>query len=156
VDLGLIWLYAQDFAPEPNTYDVIWIQWVIGHLHDVDFIKFFKRCCAGLREGGELLFFSSRHYIEVTVILCVWLNLSGGVVVLKDNCSESWTFIVDKDDSSVNRSGVYMHALFLLAGIDVILEVRQTGFPEELYPVWMFALVPSKTHPNEILQNISS
>jgi hypothetical protein len=24
----------QDFSPEPATYDVIWIQWVIGHLRD--------------------------------------------------------------------------------------------------------------------------
>jgi protein N-terminal methyltransferase len=44
----LLW---QDFAPPPNSYDVIWIQWVIGHLHDIDFISFFKRCCMGLREG---------------------------------------------------------------------------------------------------------
>ena len=35
-------LGLQDFKPEPNTYDMIWIQWVIGHLHDLDFILFFQ------------------------------------------------------------------------------------------------------------------
>ena len=35
-------LGLQDFQPEPNTYDMIWIQWVIGHLHDLDFILFFQ------------------------------------------------------------------------------------------------------------------
>jgi hypothetical protein len=75
---------------------------------------------------------------------------------LKDNCTESWTFVVDKDDSSVNRSRVYMHALFMLAGLDVILEARQTDFPEELYPVWMFALEASKTDPEEVVRNMAS
>ena len=67
----------QDFSPEPNSYDIIWIQWVIGHLHDLDFISFFRRCSAGLREGG--------------------------LIILKDNCCDHWTFVLDKTDSSVSR-----------------------------------------------------
>ena len=35
-------LGLQDFNPEPASYDVIWIQWVIGHLHDLDFVTFFR------------------------------------------------------------------------------------------------------------------
>lgn len=34
----------QDFVPEQAHYDVIWIQWVSGHLTDDDFVEFFKRC----------------------------------------------------------------------------------------------------------------
>jgi protein N-terminal methyltransferase len=45
----------QDFAPAPNTYDVIWIQWVIGHLHDLDTIRFFRRCAAGLKPNGLIV-----------------------------------------------------------------------------------------------------
>jgi AdoMet dependent proline di-methyltransferase len=48
-------LNSQDFNPEPNTYDVIWIQWVIGHLADLDFISFFKRCAKGLKPGGAIV-----------------------------------------------------------------------------------------------------
>lgn len=34
----------QDFSPEPKTYDVIWCQWVLGHLTDEDFVGFMKSC----------------------------------------------------------------------------------------------------------------
>ncbi|KAK4488070.1 hypothetical protein RD792_003812 [Penstemon davidsonii] len=33
----------QEFTPEPKRYDVIWVQWCIGHLSDDDFVSFFKR-----------------------------------------------------------------------------------------------------------------
>lgn len=32
------------FKPTPGTYDLIWIQWVTGHLTDEDFVDFLKRC----------------------------------------------------------------------------------------------------------------
>lgn len=106
----------QDFNPEPNSFDCIWIQWVIGHLHDLDFIKFFKRCSKGLRPGG--------------------------IIVLKDNCAENWTFVVDKQDSSVARCKEYVKLLLHLSGLNIIEELRQTDFPTELYPVIMFVLRP--------------
>lgn len=34
----------QDFEPEENYYDMIWIQWVTGHLTDEDLVSFLKRC----------------------------------------------------------------------------------------------------------------
>jgi len=109
----------QDFSPVPNSYDVIWIQWVIGHLHDLDFISFFKRCAAGLRPGG--------------------------LIILKDNCAQNYTFVVDKDDSSVARCVEYATLLLNLSGLDIILQAQQTDFPRELYPVIMFALSPKNT-----------
>ncbi|KAG9136572.1 hypothetical protein Leryth_014403 [Lithospermum erythrorhizon] len=33
----------QDFTPEPERYDIIWIQWCIGHLADDDLLSFFNR-----------------------------------------------------------------------------------------------------------------
>jgi protein N-terminal methyltransferase len=51
----------QTFTPSSSYYDVIWIQWVIGHLTDADFISFFERCALGLKPGG--------------------------VIILKDNCA---------------------------------------------------------------------
>ncbi|KAL8482199.1 hypothetical protein ACS0TY_028377 [Phlomoides rotata] len=32
-----------DFTPEAGRYDIIWIQWCIGHLSDDDFVSFFNR-----------------------------------------------------------------------------------------------------------------
>ena len=95
---------------------MIWIQWVIGHLHDLDFINFFRRCAAGLRPGG--------------------------LIVLKDNCAESWTFVVDKEDSSVARCPEYIRLLLHLSGLVIAKEKKQTDFPKDLYPVHMFALAP--------------
>jgi protein N-terminal methyltransferase len=106
----------QDFNPEPNAYDVIWIQWVIGHLHELDFVTFFRKCAKGLRPGG--------------------------IIALKDNTTENCTFLVDKDDSSVARHLEYIRILLRLAGLDILLEQRQMDFPEELFPVTMFALAP--------------
>ena len=109
----------QDFAPESGTYDLIWIQWVIGHLHDLDCIEFFKRCAAGLTPGG--------------------------VIVLKDNVllERHQTFLWDLSDSSVARHKKYMKLLLSLAGLQVVLEVQQTDFPEELFPVMMWAITPA-------------
>lgn len=104
----------QDFAPKANSYDLIWIQWVIGHLTDLDFIAFFKRCINGLT--------------------------SHGFVVLKDNCAFNWTFVVDKDDYSVARCVEYIRMLIDLADCEIVHEVLQHEFPDELYPVRMFAI----------------
>ncbi|KAL4627899.1 hypothetical protein ACB092_05G199800 [Castanea dentata] len=33
----------QEFTPDAGRYDVIWVQWCIGHLTDDDFVSFFNR-----------------------------------------------------------------------------------------------------------------
>eukprot|EP01033_Poteriospumella_lacustris_P002675 gene2675-1940_t len=116
--LGLFEVGMQDFVPEPKKYDVIWIQWVIGHLHDLDFIQFFRRCGRGLKDNG--------------------------VIVLKDNCImvETHAFNLDLNDNSVCRNIIYFRLLFELAGMEIVREQLQTDFPEELYPVMMFVLRP--------------
>lgn len=107
----------QSFSPA-CIYDVIWIQWVVGHLTDDDYISFFQRCSRGLRPGG--------------------------VIVLKDNCSEHSTFMVDREDSSVARHVDYHKVLFTKAGLRVLKVKRQKDFPKTLCPVVMFALVPAE------------
>lgn len=34
----------QDFTPETHKYDIIWCQWVLGHLKDDHFVDFLERC----------------------------------------------------------------------------------------------------------------
>ena len=118
--VGYIEIGLQDFAPGP-IYDVIWVQWVVGHLIDTDYVKFFRRCGEGLRENG--------------------------VIVLKDNCSENLTFMVDREDSSVARHIDYHKLLLEKSGLKIIKVRRQQGFPNELCPVVMFAMVPDKAFP---------
>lgn len=34
----------QNFHPDTGKYDVVWIQWVVGHLTDSDLVEFLKSC----------------------------------------------------------------------------------------------------------------
>eukprot|EP01137_Pigoraptor_chileana_P008738 Opistho-2@55998 len=103
----------QEFVPDEGRYDVIWSQWVLGHLTDDDFVAFFKRCRKGLAEGG---------------VICV-----------KENVTRSG-FVVDKQDSSVTRSNDLLKELFAKAGLTLLHEEVQQSFPKELFPVKMYAL----------------
>lgn len=92
-----------------------------GHLHDLDFIDFFQRCGRGLSPEG--------------------------VIILKDNTIllDDQTFCLDLSDNSVCRHIVYMELLFELAGLELIMKQLQKDFPEELFPVMMYALRPKNT-----------
>ena len=113
----------QDFArAAANTngeWDVVWVQWAIGHLTDVDMIDFLQRCRAALRPGG---------------VICVKEN----VIQPGDNVA----FELDTEDSSLTRSLDYYRCIFKQSGLSVILEVRQdaSDWPVGLLPVYMWAL----------------
>jgi protein N-terminal methyltransferase len=104
----------QDYTPQPDQYNIIFIQWVIGYLTDEDLVEFFKRCAVGLRRGG--------------------------VIVLKDNTCTDVAFVVDREDASVTRSLPYILAMVRLAGLRVVLEEYQEDFPKNIFPVPMLAL----------------
>ncbi len=104
----------EQFEPSSGRYDVVWIQWVIGHLTDVDCVDFIRRCLDSLTKTG--------------------------VIVVKDNTCEVEAFNVDLDDSSVTRSVPYLVGLFDLAGAEVVEFKLQEDFPDEIFPVPMFAL----------------
>ncbi|XP_062113408.1 alpha N-terminal protein methyltransferase 1 [Humulus lupulus] len=112
----------QEFTPEVGRYDVIWVQWCIGHLTDDDFVSFFKRAKVGLKPGG---FF-----------------------VLKENIARNG-FILDNEDRSVTRSDSYFKELFHKCGLHLYKSKDQKGLPQELFAVKMYALttdVPKKVH----------
>ncbi|XP_028758175.1 alpha N-terminal protein methyltransferase 1 [Neltuma alba] len=112
----------QDFTPDTQRYDVIWIQWCIGHLTDEDFVSFFQRAKVGLKPGGFL--------------------------VLKENIARKG-FVLDNDDRSITRSDLYFKELFSRCGLHIFKIKDQRGFPEGLFAVKMYALttdVPKKVH----------
>ncbi|XP_040169243.1 N-terminal Xaa-Pro-Lys N-methyltransferase 1 [Anopheles arabiensis] len=106
----------QDFIPEEGRYDIIWAQWVLGHLTDEDAVQFFVRCAKGLARGG--------------------------MIVIKENFTTSNVVDVDRTDSSVTRPLLQMKQLLKQGNMRVVKEQRQTSFPKELYPVYMLALRP--------------
>lgn len=103
----------QDFVPEPNRYDVIWIQWVIGHLTDSHLVDFLKRCKASLRPNG--------------------------LIVIKDNMAHEGV-IMDEVDSSICRDMDLVRRLVRQAGLAVLAQERQENFPEEIYHVYSIAM----------------
>jgi len=117
----------QDFSPPPNTYDVVWVQWVIIYLPDQDFVNFLRRMAASLREGG--------------------------LVVIKDNftmgsATDETQFIIDEDDSSITRPLEHILALVKEAGLSLVKSSRQKNFPSYLYRVYMLALKKSSKSSN--------
>lgn len=110
-------LPLQEFTPEAGRYDVIWIQWCVGHLPDDDFVSFFKRAKVGLTHNG---FF-----------------------VVKENVAKNG-FVLDKEDSSITRSDLYFRELFKQCGLYVYSSKDQKGFPVELFAVKMYCLVCNK------------
>ncbi|XP_078163707.1 alpha amino-terminal protein methyltransferase [Carex rostrata] len=107
----------QEFSPETGRYDVIWVQWCIGHLPDEDFISFFKRAKVGLKPNG---FF-----------------------IVKENIARGG-FVLDKDDQSITRSDAYFRDLFNRCGLFVHSARDQKEMPKELFPVKMYCLVTEK------------
>ncbi|XP_030471306.1 alpha N-terminal protein methyltransferase 1 isoform X3 [Syzygium oleosum] len=105
----------QEFTPDVGRYDVMWIQWCIGHLADDDFISFFMRAKAGLKPGG--------------------------LFVLKENIARSG-FVLDKEDRSITRSDTYFKELFHRCGLHMFKSKDQKGLPQELFAVKMYALTP--------------
>jgi ribosome biogenesis GTPase A len=112
----------QDFMPEEGIYDIVWIQWVIGHLGDEDFIEFFQRCVASLKPGGFL-------------------------GMKENNATEAEVTNVDEEDSSVTRSDTELRRLFAAAGLQVVDVELQTDFPEGMFEIRMYALEPQPLQP---------
>ena len=71
---------------------MVWLQWVIGHFTDTDFIAFLQRAKEGLRPHG---------------MICVKDNVLPGKKDKKDRDAGEGpppSFVVDKKDSSVTRA----------------------------------------------------
>uniref|UniRef100_A0A7N0T3P3 Alpha N-terminal protein methyltransferase 1 n=1 Tax=Kalanchoe fedtschenkoi TaxID=63787 RepID=A0A7N0T3P3_KALFE len=63
----------QEFTPEIGRYDVIWVQWCIGHLADDDFVSFFKRAkglfwTKKIEASQDQIYISGNYLINVGCI----------------------------------------------------------------------------------------
>lgn len=102
----------QNFHPEPQKYDCVWIQWVTGYLTDLDLVEFFKRSRASLRPNG--------------------------ICILKENIAQNQAEF-DQEDSSIARTRHQIVNLIHKAGMQLIRDEKQTKFPKGLYEVRLFA-----------------
>ncbi|ODV90436.1 hypothetical protein CANCADRAFT_2164 [Tortispora caseinolytica NRRL Y-17796] len=108
-------LGMQDFVPQKGKYWLIWCQWCLGQLPDTDLVMFLQRCAEGLQANGA--------------------------IIVKENISTAGIDSFDDTDSSVTRTLESFHSIFQKAGLKVVAEEIQRGFPDILLPVKTFALV---------------
>ncbi|XP_050389359.1 N-terminal Xaa-Pro-Lys N-methyltransferase 1-A [Patella vulgata] len=104
----------QEFIPEIGRYDVIWCQWVLGHLKDKHLIDFFKRCKSALSPNG--------------------------MIIVKENTASDTERDFDSSDSSFTRPRREFVDLITQSGLTIVKEEKQKGFPKGVYDVFMFAL----------------
>lgn len=111
-------LGLEEWMPADNTYDLIWNQWCLGHLTDVQLVEYFCRCKGALVRGG-------------------W-------IVVKENMSTDLEGrdVFDEVDNSVTRTDGKFRTLFKQCGLKIVATEVQRGFPKELYPVRVYALQP--------------
>ncbi|KAL4925029.1 N-terminal protein methyltransferase [Aspergillus undulatus] len=112
-------LGLEDWIPD-KKYDLIWIQFCVGHLNDRQLVELIERCRAALTGAG--------------------------ILVVKENMSTDpkGNDMYDEEDSSVTRTNEKFRSIFEAAGMRVIISDMQTGFPKEfkLLPVRFYALRP--------------
>lgn len=71
-----------------------------------------------------------------------------GLIIVKENVilpdqpdcpSEHDAIVIDRVDHSVTRTESHLLSLFVTSGFRIMNRVEQTGFPDHLYPVVMYA-----------------
>ncbi|GAQ40294.1 alpha N-terminal protein methyltransferase 1 [Aspergillus tubingensis] len=111
----------ENWYPEKNKYDLIWTQFCVGHLTDVQLREYFVRCREALTETG--------------------------IMIVKENQStdSNGLDMFDEEDSSVTRTDEKLRTLFKEAGLVLVASELQLGFPKnfKLLPVRFYALRPS-------------
>lgn len=108
----------QNFTPAEDMYDVIWCQWVLGHLTDEDLSEFFKRCIKSLTKNG--------------------------CIVIKENFTSTDDFCIDSVDSSVTRSIRITKQILDSVNLRIVKIVKQENFIQGLFPVYTIACKPNR------------
>mmetsp|Transcript_4172 Transcript_4172/g.7191 ORF Transcript_4172/g.7191 Transcript_4172/m.7191 type:complete len:180 (-) Transcript_4172:76-615(-) len=113
--VNFLLLPLQEMEVQPNRYDVVWIQWCIGHLTDDDCVEFLRTCSKSLKPMG--------------------------MIVVKENNARRG-FVLDKEDSSITRSDSYLMQLFNKAGLRLLQSSVEDDLPQGLFVVRAYALTP--------------
>lgn len=110
-----------------SGFDVLWCQWCLGHLSETELVEFFQRAKSALRKRDSAT------------------GESESLLVVKENCCSDGDdgtprTNFDPEDSSLTRSDLAWKQAFKAAGLSLIREQVQGGFPDGLYVVKMYAL----------------
>jgi len=121
--------------PEDRRYDLVWVQWCLGHLTDKQAVAYLRVAAGALAGYGD----------QPGTGVGDGEGQVQGWIMVKENLStdESGEDIFDDEDSSVTRSDAKFKRLFEEAGLKIVKMDTQSGFPKSLYPVKMYALRPA-------------
>ena len=89
----------QDFTPEEGKYDLIWCQWVLGHLTDGEMCTPSGHQCPLFKENPV---YSADHLVAFFQRCLKGLSPGGGLIVVKENVADTGA-VFDEQDSSVTR-----------------------------------------------------
>ncbi|EIN07311.1 methyltransferase domain-containing protein [Punctularia strigosozonata HHB-11173 SS5] len=123
-----------------SGFDVIWCQWCLGHLSDPELIQFLGRAVGALRDRNQAAG-ENPSCIVVKENLCRDFGEDG---VEAESGKRGPRTVFDEEDSSLTRSDLAWKAVFSAAGLTVVREQLQLGFPEGLYDVKIYVLRPRK------------
>lgn len=103
-----------------GPYDLIWNQWCLSQLTDIQLVEYLQRLPPVLSEGGWIVVKEnlSNHHLNVDVF--------------------------DETDSSVTRTDKKFRQLFEDAGMTLVATEVQRGMPQGLYAVRAYALQPKQ------------
>jgi protein N-terminal methyltransferase len=59
------------------------------------------------------------------------------MIFVKENITRKFTIDMDESDSSVTRSDEILKGIFEKAGLRILKEKEQDGFPTDIFPVKM-------------------
>jgi protein N-terminal methyltransferase len=127
----------QDFVPEAGRYEAIWAQWCLGHLTDCGF---FALLAIDTTLTGSLVLTPSSQPADLVAffVRCKRGIKPNGMLFVKENITRKFTIDMDESDSSVTRSDEILKGIFEKAGLRILKEKEQDGFPADIFPVKMW------------------
>lgn len=122
---GFLCESSQKFRPARRAYDLVWCQWTLMYLADVDLVAFFKRIAKGLRAGGLIVV---KENVELPK-----QNLGGhGGKSYEDTAAHG----------GVVRIPRHYEDIFKRAGLQIVMKRMQLDLGDDAMPVAMYALSP--------------
>ncbi|GAA5925805.1 hypothetical protein JCM1841_006321 [Sporobolomyces salmonicolor] len=116
---------ARELDLAEEGYDLVMVQWCVGHLDDPSLVEFLKRSRRALRTSRDG-------------------KVEGFIIVKENTCKDTDGAgagrLFDDSDSSITRSDKAFRDVFKQAGLKLLRREVQQGFPQELFPVVAYAL----------------
>ena len=144
--LGTVYITGlESWIPDASKkYDLIWNQWCLGHLTDTALVSYLQRCSKALSTDplGWIVVKENMSTKTSPVSARPGSRAGSSVDMARDEVIAGWTDDDEYDelDSSVTRSERNWKRIFAEAGLRIVREETQRGFPRYVDPGLIYAL----------------